>query len=507
MKKFLFLPLVISLLFINCKKSTDDEPIIAEKPIEKPVVEAKLVADYPVQDFMWKAMNAFYFWQEDVSDLADTRFATDSIYAEYLSNETNPEEFFYKICNKHERIVGDATAVDRFSFLSENYKDLTQGFAGISKSNGLEFRLSRYSTGNGVYGYVTYVIPNSNAATKDIKRGDFFTKVNGVDLNLENYRELLFGDTDTYTLDIATVVNNTITPTNKPDVTLTKEEGLQENPILIKKVIDYNGLKIGYLLYNSFVANYDEQLNDAFGEFKTANINELILDFRYNGGGRGSSAIQIASSVYGSKTNELFMKRRYNSKIQSILNVGEGENNFTDKTIDGTTLNTLDLSSVYVITSGSTASASELVINGLEPYVNVIQVGTTTVGKNEFSNTLVDDIDNGYFYSQNREENINPDNQWAIQPLFGRVENADGFSDYTGGLVPDHVLGEDPANLGVLGDVIEPLLALTLNAISGTTAKIDFTPAFPVDDVISSSTLYKPMNNLMLMDGLINPIK
>ncbi len=496
--------LTLLMVFFSCDT---DNSIDTEEEIEEvdPIVEdPKTIEDYPVQNFMWTAMNYFYFWQADVDDLQDTRFSTEEEYIQYLSENSNPEDFFYnELCYNHYQNVGDAAATDRFSYLSDNYKDLVAGFSGISKSNGLEFGLSRFFDSDDVFGYVRYIVPNSNAATKDIKRGDLFTGVNGQTLNIYNYYDLLFGDADSYTLNMAEIDNNVIT-SNNVSVSLTKEENLQENPILIKKVIEHNGFKTGYLMYNSFIANYDEQLNDAFGEFNTQNIDNLILDFRYNGGGRVSSAIQIASSVYGTQTDQLFLKARYNNKIQSTFNEGEGENNFIDITIDGSEINALNLNKVYIITSGSTASASELVINGLEPYIDVVQIGTTTVGKNEFSLTFVDDLENGYFYSSEREDNINPDNQWAIQPLLGRNENVDGFSDYTTGLLPDYELAEDIANLGVLGETTEPLLELTLNTIAGTTSKRNFTPNYPVD-LISSSTILKPMNNLMLMDGVLTP--
>lgn len=500
MKKssYWYVSLLVLVFLFSCNNdddvadiNADDDEIVVEDPLS--------VDDFPVQDFMWNAMNAYYFWQSDVADLADTKNDVQDEYAEFLSSR-EPEDFFFNICNNHENVVGEETAVDRFSFLSENYKDLVEGFSGISKSNGVEFGLSLYGSGEGVFGFVRYIVPESNADGKDISRGDIFIGVNGTDLNLDNYIELLFGDNDTYTLNFATIENNTITPSGR-ELSLTKEEGLVENPILINKVIDQGGIKIGYLLYNSFVADFDEELNEAFGTFKAEGINELILDFRYNGGGRVSSAIQIASSVYGTKTDELFLKARYNEKIQSTFGPGDGESNFFSTTLSGTPISDLNLQRVYVITSGSTASASELVINGLAPYVNVQQIGTTTVGKNEFSITFVDDPENGFFYDADRETNINPDNQWAIQPLLGRNENADGFSDYTAGLAPGVVLQEDIANMGILGEESDPLLALTLNTIGSTTTKVSFYPMYPAD-IISSSTLFKPLNNKMLMDGL-----
>lgn len=502
MKKYLFMLLAMGLVVTACNKN-DDDPVVDPDGMDDPMDEPKLISDYPVQDFMWQAMNAFYFWQADVADLADNRFSTDEDYAQFLSSDADPADFFYKICYKHENVVGEAGAVDRFSFLSENYKDLVQRFQGVSKSDGVEFGLSLYGEADDVFGFVRYIVPGSDADGKDIKRGDIFVGINGTNLNLNNYQDLLFGDLDTYTMNLAVIEDNTIVPTGE-EISLTKQEGFAENPILIKEVIEQGGTKIGYLMYNSFVAAYDEQLNDAFGEFKTAGINELILDFRYNGGGRVSSAIQIASSIYGTKTDELFLKARYNDKIQSTFDPGDGEENFTATTIDGSAINALDLTRVYIITSSSTASASELVINGLAPYVNVVQVGTTTVGKNEFSVTFVDDRANSYFYDEDREANINPNNQWAIQPLLGRNENADGFSDYTDGLSADHELREDLENLGVLGDLQEPLLALTLNVINGSSSKLNFEPLFPVE-LLSSSTQFKTLNNTMLMDGLFKP--
>ncbi len=498
MKKYVLLLLAAGFLLTNCKKNDDGpvDPVVKEEP--------KKVADYPVQDFMWQAMNAYYFWQADVTDLADARFSSEEEYAEFLSKEADPETFFYKICNKHEEIVGENGAVDRFSFVAENYKDLVQSFQGISKSNGVEFGLSLYGSGEDVFGFVRYIVPGSDADGKDIKRGDIFIGINGTGLNLSNYQSLLFGTLDSYTMNMAVIENNAIAPNGKT-VALTKQAGLAENPILIKKVITEGNNKIGYLLYNSFIADYDEQLNDAFGEFKSAGINELILDFRYNGGGRVSSAIQIASSVYGTNTNELFLRARYNEKIQAELEGSDVEENFVSRTLAGTAINALNLPRVYVITSSATASASELVINGLEPYVNVVQIGTKTVGKNEFSITFVDDLQNGFFYDETRENNINPKNQWAIQPLLGRNENAEGFSDYTNGLLPDHELREDLANMGILGDVQEPLLALALNVINGTSAKRNFEPVYPLE-ILTGSSERKKISNKMLMDGLLAPM-
>ena len=501
MKKYFLSLLLLGVLSVSCNKN-DDAPIVEEvEEVEPPVEEAKVPDDYPVQNFMWQAMNAFYFWQGDVADLSDDRFDTTPQYVEFLASETDPASFFYGICNQHIRVVGEQNAIDRFSVAFENYKDLVNRLQGVSKSNGLEFQLYAFRDSNNIYGVVNYVAANSDASTKDIQRGDIFVGVNGVLLDQDNYIDLLFGEADTYTLTMAEITDNGITENGK-EVSLTKEENFSENPILISKVIQNNGVATGYLMYNAFLADFDEELNAVFGEFLAANVRELVLDFRYNGGGRVSSAVQIASSVYGTNTNDLFLKARYNDKIQSTFEPGDGETNFSNTTIDGSAINALNLDRVYVITTGATASASELVINGLAPYVNVVQVGEKTRGKNEFSITFVDDRQNSYFYDNTREANINPDNQWGIQPLLGRNENADGFSDYTTGLIPNLPLEEDIANLGVLGDPSEPLLALALSNISGETGKFNQQPTM-TGDFFSSSFEFKGTNNLSSMNGLL----
>jgi hypothetical protein len=103
--------------------------------------------------------------------------------------------------------------------------------------------------------------------------------------------------------------------------------------------------------------------------------------------------------------------------------------------------------------------------------MQVIHIGDTTRGKNEFSITLVDDV-SGYsnfpfLYHPSREAYINSNVSWALQPLVGRYENSLGFSDYTTGLVPDIIQSESVLNMGQLGSITEPLLAKAIEQITG----------------------------------------
>tara|TARA_R110000765_G_C18924418_1_gene606197 strand:- start:414 stop:1886 length:1473 start_codon:yes stop_codon:yes gene_type:complete len=451
-----------------------------------------------VQNFMWQGLNLWYFWQADAPNLGDSRFTSNDDYVAYLESYTDPEEFFYQTCYKHSKVVGSSSAIDRFSFVEDDYETLVNSLSGVSKSNGLEFGLARNEGSTDLFGYVRYIIPNSNASTKDIARGDIFTRVNGVQLNDANYISLLFGNSDTYTLGMADISGTVVTDNDK-EVTLTKSEGLQEDPILVAKTVEVNGTKIAYLMYNGFTNSYNEQLNTVFGQFKTAGATELVLDLRYNPGGSVNSSRLLASMVYGTNTSELYVRQRWNDKIQSMLNKEQLEDYFANKTDSGTALNSLNLNKVYVLATGSSASASELVMNGLAPYVNVFHIGETTRGKNEFSVTMVDDIDNDYIYRSDRENKINPSNRWAMQPLMGRNENSEGFSDYTLGLTPDVVLAEDLADLGVLGDINEPLFARAIQEITGVSAKKDFSVKIPVNE-FSNSKMFTPLKDNMYLD-------
>lgn len=480
--------LVISLLFITLSCGSDDDPIPPTPPSSG---DDSLLQ----KDFIWKGLNLWYFWQAQVPSLADNRFSNTTDYNNYLKGYNTPEDLFNSLLYK------SSEDEDRFSYMSDNYKDIVSAQQGISKSNGLEFNLYKYSNSDGVYGVVRYILPNSNAASKTIQRGDIFIGVNGTDLSVSNYSSLLFGDNDTYTLNMGEISQGAIAPNNKT-VTLTKEAGLQEDPIFIKKVFTEGSKKIGYLMYNQFVADYNKQLNDAFGFFKTEGVTDLVLDFRYNPGGSVNTSRLLASMVYGTNTNQLFIKQRWNSKIQPQLSKEQLEDYFA-ATVDGTTpINTLNLNKVYIIITRGSASASELVINGLNPYIDVELIGSTSRGKNEFSITLVDDKDNSYIYTKNREGNINPKNQYAMQPLVGRNENSAGFYDYTAGFTPDIELGESLSNMGVLGEKTEPLLARAIAEITGQVPAARFNTEDMIEQgtYLGSSLEGNPIKENMILD-------
>lgn len=270
MKKFQLLWASFLLVFASCV--SDDDFSIPD------TVDPDPAAGVQVQDFMWKAMNFWYFWQEDVENLSDTKFPNtpegSEAYTSFLQSEGDPGNFF-----DNQLLFSE----DRFSFYYDDYVTLTQSLSGITKSNGLNFGLVRIQNTNEIFGYVQYIVANSDASTKAIARGDIFTGVNGTTLTDTNYTSLLFGEQDTYTLNMGEISNGEVVTTDR-EVTLTKEVGLQEDPIFLNEIIEIGSSKIGYLAYTGFIDEYDENLNSVFASFKSSQVTDLVLDLRYNSG-------------------------------------------------------------------------------------------------------------------------------------------------------------------------------------------------------------------------------
>lgn len=447
MKKIIQFLAVVFITLISlqsCQKDTDDAVVVPVNP----------TVNLEVQNFIWKGLNQYYLWQTDVPNLADNRFASQTALDAFLINYKVPQDLFDAL-----RV---SPTIDRFSWMVDDYVTLEQSLQGTSKNNGVEFGLSyKPNSTTEVFGYVRYIIAGSDAATKDIKRGEMFTAVNGTQLTVNNYESLLFGSNDSYTLNMADY-NGTNVTSNGKTVTLTKTT-LTENPILIKNVITVGSKKIGYLMYNGFYADFDAQLNAAFGEFKSQGITDLVLDLRYNGGGSVRTATYLASMITGQFTGKVFAKQQWNTKINTYYEANDPNglrNFFTDK-IGTTPINSVNMTKVYILTTKSTASASELIINGLKPHINVVQIGDLTVGKNVGSVTLYDSPDFG-------PNNKNTNHKYAMQPIVLKIVNSDGFGDYFNGLTPTHELKETISTYGVLGDVNEPLLKLAIAKITGT---------------------------------------
>ena len=455
--------------------------------------------DDDINYFIWHGLNIYYLWQEDVTDLADNRFANfDELYT-YFRGFESKEAIFESLLNRPE---------DRFSIIVDDYIALENSFQGINLTNGMEFGLVQYKNGStNVYGYVRYVVPNSDAVAKDVKRGMLFNQINGNQLTTTNYINLLFGSSTNYTIGLADF-NDGNPSTNGTSISLTKSE-IQENPIAISKVIADGDQKIGYLMYNQFARNYDSQLNAAFANFKAENIDNLIVDLRYNPGGSVSSATYLGSMITGQFNGLLYSQEVWNDKVRRSNPADRFINNFTNQirntdangnVILQESINSLGLNKVYFIVTNGSASASELVINSLSSHIDVALIGKTTRGKQVGSITLYDSEN-----FQRTGPNLNTAHRYAMQPLVFEISNKDN-KNYPQGLIPASTdfpgveLGENYGDLGVLGERSDPLLDRTLIYISTGAKSFSSKSSFYNFDEIYDSKLATPASDYMFVD-------
>ncbi len=425
--KLLTLALLLSLAVVgwSCKDKEDTEPVIEPS------------SNIAVNNWILDVMDEVYYWLDDLG----TPIAEDE----------DPEDYFEALLNR---------PTDRFSAIYPDYDELINGLSGITLEAGYEFQLYLESQGStNVIAEISYVKKGSPAASAGLKRGDIITKINGIQMTTENYREVL-GDIETQH-SVTYLSLNPVTQVFELQAPLTLETvQLSENPSYIDSVYTINGQRIGYFMYNFFApgpgganTTYDDQVDEIFAKFKSSNINHLIVDFRYNGGGYVTSATNLASLIAPAvTTSDIFSKTKYNDYLMAeIPELSNVQTSFRAKTQN--LGNILEGNRVYVLTSSRTASASELVINGLKPYMDVYIIGDVTFGKNVGSIPF--------------EDEENAENPYGILPIVSRSFNSLDQSDYTTGFAPNISKKESSERLRPLGDVTELLLRTAIEQITG----------------------------------------
>lgn len=433
--------LCISFIFYNCTK------------------EDEIPADVEINDFVWKAMNAYYLYQDQIPDLADRRFNNQPELNSYLRGFATPNELFTNVLH-------DRPNTDNKSVLLDDYNLIQQPNLRTSTTHGVEYGIiAEPGSADNVFGYVQYILPNSNASTLNITRGEFFYAVDNVQLTRSNYRAVLEGATTSFELSMANFNGTTVTP-NAKKVTLTKM-GYTNNPVFMSKNFISGTNNIGYLLYNNdFSSNYINDLNTTFQQFKNQGVNQLVLDLRYNVGGGSfvENINQISSMISGQFINLPFTKKRWNSKAQPWFELNQPDSlitKFTNKLNNSTTINSLGLTDVYIILNGSSSSI-ELLINSLRSHINVHVINSRpTDGNNTGAITLYNSIDYD-FIGKSQNHTV------ALQPVVLEFLNNDDET-YGNGFTPEIRIctEENILNLGVLGETSDPLLNEVLDFING----------------------------------------
>jgi carboxyl-terminal processing protease len=422
---------IATFVITACQEDKDPSTVVeANQPYAK------------VNNWILENMEFWYLWNDKIPASPD--------------KGNDPETFFKSLLYKD----------DRFSWIQDNYTDLLNSLQGISKEAGYEYVLYREneSTSN-VIAQILYIKPNSPAAQSGLKRGDVITKINGEQISTSNYSTLLNAVKEDHTITFKSldIAAKTFGPETTSSMTTVE---YSEDPNYLNKVITSGGHKIGYFVYNFFAAGtennpgaYDAKTDNVFADFKSQGITDLVIDLRFNSGGSESSAANLASLIgAGVDNTKIFAKRTYNPEVQEeILNdpkMGESFLNTKFLTKAANIGNQLTGTRVYILTGSRTASASELVINALKPFMDVFLIGDVTYGKNVGSISLYEEND--------------PDNKWGLQPIVVKVSNSLNESDYATGFTPN-VLNEDNSlYLYPLGDTRENLFSRAIAEITGT---------------------------------------
>lgn len=325
-----------------------------------------------IQD-VYAIMKEWYLWNDELPDLNLSEFDTPQEVMEALRK--NP--------------------IDRWSFIedAETYDQLFD--QGKYEGYGVRFAWEDDNTLR-----IAFVYKDSPFYEAGVRRGWKVNKINGQ--AAANLTGSLSAATNAFEFESpeGTLLQQTFT----------KEE-IDINTVLHSSVIPVNNIKAGYLVFNSFLQTSETELKAVFEEFQAAGISDLILDMRYNGGGRVNIAEYLASNIIGPAGSG-------KNFIEYVHNENKTEYNRTHTFIESTL--PLNLTRLIVIASESTASASELIVNGLKPFMDIIIVGDDTHGKPVGS------------YSFNDR-----DKKYAINPISFAITNEDGEGYYFDGLKAD----------------------------------------------------------------------
>ena len=451
--KYLFNALFLTLVFISCSRDDNNDTGSTTKPDE-------------INNFVWKAMNSWYYWQPNVPNLADSFDDNQTTYANFLNGKT-PDKLFYSLLYQR-------GTIDRFSWIENNNEVVySSKITEVEKSGGFDIGIyPKDNTNTTAVALVNYVVPNSPAALAGLKRGDVITKVNGSPLTLNN-SDLLYNNQVTITLAATVQLTSAglITTDKTSSISITQAD-IDENPIAYYEKKVYGTKNIGYLVFNAFKADYNDELNAAFAQMKADGINELVLDLRYNGGGSLETAVALAGMINGNYSGSPYVFLDFNNKhnsedgfdyLSNQVNTYSLVNNRPEKS--GTqTINSLNLTKVYVLINFQTASASELTVQCLKKYVNVVTIGYDTVGKFVGSITLYDSPAQDYTSYANR----NTKHNWQLQPITFSYYNKD--KDVNPEFItPNYEVNPYSIfnNLTAFGDVRDPFLKKALELITG----------------------------------------
>lgn len=366
--------------------------------------------------------------------------------------------------------------VDRWTVLTDDLKSFQNSVQGLGITYGYDLQAGRITNKPGEYFLVVSCVSNGGPAHKaGLRRGDIIITLDGKAITEENIHDAF--NSYSINLGVTGLDGNGNIGGDVRTVSL-KAVDMYEDPVLVDKTFDVAGKKIGYLAYSAFDLNSSQTLPDVFRRFKSENIDELILDLRYNGGGYAFTENVLASMIAPMANvlaGDIFQTEVYNSILaEAWKKQGEDTNTYFSTVheissqklkIDVSDANP-GISKVYVIVTGGTASASEGLIVGLRPYMDVVLIGRRTYGKYCAGILLAPD----QFYSSRYDYSLIQD--WGMYVMISKFADRNGRNASIPDGIPVDVHADDnPFDGYQLGDENETMLRAALQAAGKTYPK------------------------------------
>ena len=398
-----------------------------------------------IEDKLWieQGMREYYLWYEDIPAIDNEN--------DYFKE---PAAFFKSLLSK-DAMNGKG---DIYSYLEEipAVEAPESRTVNWTSTYGLEFNLYNDPTGttNHSFARVIYVLPDSPAYQVGIQRGDWISTINHERITTSNAENLVKGGAIELTRNHLARQGNKLVWQSMDTLQVNASVPMDFKPVLFCASYELMGKTTAYMVYNKFETSaendpedtaYSDQLKELFTNLRSVHPDEFILDLRYNPGGYDICAQTLLSLLIPAEhMGKTLFYEQFNKKRdpQTRTFVAQSE-------LEPYNLN---LKRIYILTGPSTASASELVINALIPYMgkeNVILLGTPTVGKNVGMNNI-----------KNETFGL------SLWPVTSQVFNANGESDYSNGFAPHYPLDErNEINWLPLGNPQEYMLSHTLSLI------------------------------------------
>ena len=410
--------------------------------------------------FARETIKGYYLWNKEIeNDLISWKDTEEPI--------AKVEQVRYKDASGKE--------VDRWTMLTDDFASFYGSVAGTGTTYGFDFQLYYYDKEHtSLVAVVTFTYPGGPAEQAGLKRGDAIVEVNGKTIPAKDYSDIVYNELlGGYKLTVGLYGGRTLTMESRE---------MYEDPVLLSRVFDCGGKKVGYLVYTSFTLDSYKELTDAFTGFKKEGVSELILDLRYNGGGFAiaeqflasmiappdvvNSGAVLATEVYNEEMTKYYASKNTDTKTYfktAYKFTANGKNYSFD--VSGANPG---LDKLYAIVASGSASASEALLCELYPYMDITLVGEQTHGKYcagwmiqaaEFYDEYADQLGKDF-----SEEGRKYTSGWGIYVMYSRFADKNGVTRcMPDGLAPDYAMEDDPLDGFELGDPRETMLAETLS--------------------------------------------